>query len=132
MNLFAIAVGGFSGTCLRYVLALLFGEGVAFAWGTFVANAFGCFLLGWFLTFIGANFPPRVRVGIAVGFLGSLTTFSTFSIEAVLLIDEGHAMTAMIYIASSLLSGLLLVALGIRSARLLSKTIKRKEKTENS
>lgn len=61
----------------------------AFPWGTLAANALGCLLLGVATGLSAEVLPAHLRVPIATGFLGSFTTFSTFSVESVKLAQQG-------------------------------------------
>jgi CrcB protein len=111
----AVAVGGALGTVGRYELALA--EPVTsgqFPWATFVANVIGSVVLGAALVaFVderGAMLVLRPLVG--VGFCGGLTTFSTWMVESVLLVRDGHAGMAVTYLVVSLAVGLAAVAVG--------------------
>ncbi len=92
-TLIFIAVGGAFGACCRYLLSelciLLFGKG--FPYGTLAVNVIGSFAMGLLIaaleTELLSSFPWRQVVGI--GFLGALTTFSTFSMDNVLLMQQG-------------------------------------------
>ena len=68
-----------------------------------------------------------MRLAIGTGFTGAFTTFSTFSVETVHLMETGHVNLAFLYVILSVLGGLLLVALGFILASLTGKTVREKE-----
>ena len=82
--------------------------------GTFVANLLGCFLIGYVLglTMEKINLPTEVKLFITVGFLGGLTTFSTFNNETFCLLKEGKFLLGTSYMALSCLLGLAFTLLG--------------------
>ena len=95
--------------------------GTGFAWGTLIANVLGCFLLG-FLMYTGLNtdkIPEALRTALAVGFLGALTTFSTFSYETISYIEDGAWMLATLNIGANLAIGLGATVAGLFLARTL-------------
>ena len=116
-----IAFGGALGALARYWLS----EFVATRWptifplGTFIINITGSFVIGFFLTFAAVRYElnPHWRLFIAVGFLGAYTTFSTFEYETLKLIEEGHLPTALFYVLSSVIVGLIAVWAGAAAGR---------------
>jgi CrcB protein len=119
----AVAVCGGLGCLSRYFLsgwvyALL---GRDFPYGTFVVNIAGAFIIGFLMEFglRSTLLPPVLRVGLTVGFLGGLTTFSTFSYETFRLLEEGNFVTASANVLSSVLVCLLFTWVGITAARYL-------------
>jgi len=115
-----LIVFGALGTLARYGLQGLVQErtGSSFPAGTLVVNILGCFLLGgvaeYALTHL--SIPPEWRVGITVGFLGAFTTFSTFTFEAVRLIQDGEWARAGTYLMASVVGGILAIIAGMRLA----------------
>ena len=82
-------------------------------WGTFAVNCAGSFVLGCVASAVYAGSSPAwLLTLVGTGFCGALTTFSTFSFEAVRLTQEGALGTAVGYVASSLAAGLLACAGG--------------------
>jgi CrcB protein len=118
--LVAVAVGGALGAAARYgVSQLLPPTAGRFPWATFWTNVSGAFALGFVLVVLIERYPPStyVRPFVATGFLGGYTTFSTFAVDADLLVKDGHALTAAAYVAASVVVGLAAVTAGIRLAR---------------
>lgn len=117
----AVAVCGAAGCLTRYFLSgWVYGVlGRDFPYGTFVVNILGAFIIGFLMEFgiRSTLVPPTLRVGLTVGFLGGLTTFSTFSYETFRLIEEGELMVAFSNVTLSVLVCLLFTWTGIFAAR---------------
>ena len=117
-----VALGGALGAVSRYgidrVMVAFVGPTVL---GTFAVNITGSFLLGLFLTLSDERFgwSPELRVLVAVGFLGSYTTFSTLTVAGVQLFDTGEITRALVNVLGSILVGLLAAFLGIVVGRAL-------------
>ena len=92
-----------------------------FPWATFIVNVTGAFILGVVTTLMLERWPPTryVRPLIGIGFCGGLTTFSTWMVETVQLIDTHHTTTAIIDVAATLFGGLLALLVGVTAARTL-------------
>jgi CrcB protein len=84
-------------------------------WSTVAINVAGSFLLG--LLVAEHWFGRDLREGLGVGFLGGFTTFSTFSVQAVLEVEAGESGRALAYVMASVLGGLLAAAVGYRLGR---------------
>ena len=115
---FAVGVGGGLGSLARYYLAgLLQPAGATFNWGIFLVNITGGFLMGLIVeaSALKLNLSPELRSFLTVGILGGYTTFSTFSLDSVLLLQKGqYAQAAFYVIGSVVLSiGALFAGLGI-------------------
>jgi CrcB protein len=121
MQIVAVALGGAVGALLRYALRELLPsvtEGrVPLA--TIAANVTGSFLLGFLaITLLQrASVPAELRIGITVGLLGAFTTFSTFSLETVDLIEGGDWPFALLNVTLSVGAALLAVWAGQTLAR---------------
>jgi len=90
-----------------------------FPMGTFVINVSGSFFLG---LLAGGTFslPPQFLSALTVGFLGSYTTFSTFSLEMIRLIEQNQVPTAFLYATGSIAAGLIGAWAGAVLARFMS------------
>ena len=109
-NLLAVALGGAAGSVLRYLVQL--GLRGAFPWGTLAVNLLGSLLIGACAGWSERHGAAWVRPWLMTGFLGGFTTFSAFSLENGLLLREGRAATAFLYIGVSVGAGLALALLG--------------------
>ncbi|MGH6672010.1 MAG: fluoride efflux transporter CrcB [Xanthobacteraceae bacterium] len=118
---FAIAVGGVLGCWARYGMTGLVQSiwGRDFPYATLSINVLGSFLMGFLFieTLERLSSSPELRTGILTGFLGGFTTFSTFSMESILLIEQGESAKAALYVLSSVLVGLLAAFGGAYIAR---------------
>ncbi len=122
MNIWlAIALGGAGGAMARFWLmtqsSVWFGKG--FPYGTFVINVSGSFIVG-FLSLVvlqKAHIPDVLKLALVVGFLGSFTTFSTFSLDVLNTFLAGQSLKALLYIVSSVFSSLCAVYLGYLCAK---------------
>jgi CrcB protein len=117
----AIAVGGALGSVLRYLLSSSTQQwvGRAFPLGTLLVNFIGCFAIGLLCVWLIERAPVSEawRAFWMVGVLGGFTTFSTFSLDAFELVQDGNAMRAVVYIAASLVLCLGGTVLGVVLAR---------------
>lgn len=97
-NLIAIALGGAFGAVGRYVSSQwVYGlMGRSFPYGTLLVNVAGSFVMGFLAVFLIERMVtgPELRAFLMIGFLGSFTTFSTFSLETVNLISSGDVLKA--------------------------------------
>ena len=85
-----------------------------FPFGTFTVNIIGSFLLGILMSItVHETIPETWRIPLSVGFLGSFTTFSTFSVETISLLQQGHGRLALLNIGAQLGIGLLAAAGGL-------------------
>ncbi len=121
----AISLGATFGASLRWWLGYRLNPVFpTLPLGTLAANLLGGFLIGVAIGFFNQHpgLPPEARLMIITGFLGGLTTFSTFSAEVVSLIGRGEFLWALGAIGLHLFGALLLTGLGILSVRLVSST----------
>jgi CrcB protein len=113
-----IAIGGGVGSVCRYLLSgwgqRLAGE--SFPLGTLVVNATGCLLIGLFAAAFGGALIVReeIRLAILVGVLGGFTTFSTFSLETLALINDGQFGRALANVLLSVTVCMVAVWIGYR------------------
>ncbi|GAB7027745.1 fluoride efflux transporter CrcB [Geotalea toluenoxydans] len=93
--------------------------GRSFPYGTFAVNIIGAFLIGLIMEFSlrSTLVSPQLRVGLTIGFLGGLTTFSTFSYETFRLLEDGELLIASVNVLTSVLVCLVFTWLGIAAAR---------------
>ena len=116
MTALLVFVAGGTGVLTRYGISTLF-HGPALNWATVGINVAGSFLLGMLLVLSGDWLTDQTRTALGVGFLGGFTTFSTFSVQAVLEVEAGESARALAYVMASVLGGLLAAALGYRLGR---------------
>ncbi len=118
MDFLLVAVGGALGSTSRYLIgrALAANQRVRIPFGTMAVNISGALLLGWLSVWHPAG---SLYVLLGDGFLGAFTTFSTFMYEGFILLTDHKRLNAAIYIAGSLLLGLLGFMAGAALARLL-------------
>ena len=116
-EVFAIAIGGALGALARYGLGgvITAMAGTAFPWATLVINVVGSFAIGVLVVvFIEQQQGSlALRSGLMVGLLGAFTTFSTFSLQTLGLIQDGRLISALLYILGSVTLGLCAVVVGI-------------------
>jgi CrcB protein len=111
-----IALGGATGACLRYFLSQLmlqwFGKG--FPFGTLLVNVVGSFFLGFLYSLLehGQLEAALWRTTIGIGFLGALTTFSTFSVDTLMLFQQGLWFKAALNVTLNILCCLFAAWLG--------------------
>lgn len=113
----AVALGGMAGTLLRFAT----GNWVNANWpqhfygATLAVNIVGCLLIGYLygLFLLRPEIPLELRAGLMVGFLGGLTTFSSFSLDTLRLLESGQAPMAISYAVLSVLGGLLATWAGL-------------------
>mgnify|MGYP001612977123 CR=1 FL=1 len=115
-EILAVALGGGAGSVLRYLTKFVFSSvhgGIP--WSTLLVNTVGCFLIGLTLGSIESermSMSVGWRLFLVPGFLGGLTTFSTFSWESIELWRSGQFFSAVAYAAASIILGFIFAALG--------------------
>lgn len=118
----AIGAGAALGAILRWFLSLNFNTALpSIQPGTLIANLLGGYLIGIAIAYFAHHptLPPEWRLFAITGFLGGLTTFSTFSAEVVALLQEGKITLACAVIAAHVVGSLLLTLLGIFTVSML-------------
>ena len=119
----AVAVGGVLGSEARYLLGLAFAQTPgSWPWTTFWINVTGCLLIGALYTVLpGLTTPhPLLRPLLGIGVLGGYTTFSTYSVETVGLIDAGRPGLALAYALVTPVAAVLACALAVGVTRRLA------------
>lgn len=123
LQLLAIAGGGAFGALARFyvstgVYRLL---GRDFPWGTLSVNLLGSFAMGLLFVLLleRSLVGPELRAAILIGFLGSFTTFSTFSLETLTLVEQGEMLPALLNVGVSVVLCIAACWAGIVAARFL-------------
>jgi CrcB protein len=121
VQLVSIAIGGAIGAVARFLLArsIYTWLGTGFPWGTLAVNVLGSLAIGYLFVRLDSlgEFEPAMRAVLQVGLLGAFTTFSTFSIETMALLEVQAYAKAIINVVLSVGLCLLACALGIWIAR---------------
>lgn len=117
MQILFVAAGGAAGALCRYGVSLLSARllGTRFAYGTLIVNLAGCLVVGFIFALSTQRGIPGVsgRLWIMTGFLGAMTTFSTFALESVQFVRSGAVDAALLNIALNNVAGVVLVFVGI-------------------
>ena len=119
-NILAVGAGSFVGGVARYLVSLAMKDiGKGFPWATLSVNLLGCLLIGLLWGILSRNASESTSWGLfmTVGLCGGFTTFSTFSKEALTMLQAGQICGFATYIIVSVLAGIALVALGYYVAR---------------
>ena len=122
LNVLSICIGASLGALTRWQLGLwLSTSGSLLPWGTLVANLVGGYLIGLCVAIfqILPHLDPVWRLALVTGFLGALTTFSSFSAEVIALLQQQRYLLASGTVALHLLGSLLMTVLGLQTVPLL-------------
>lgn len=115
MNVLIVMIGGFFGSIFRFQLGEWVPSSSGFPIGTLTVNLLGCLFLGWFTAFLmKKTIHTRLILFIGTGFTSSFTTFSTFSVETVQLMQNGLFLIAVSYIVISVIAGIALAFFGYK------------------
>jgi len=121
LQVIAIAAGGALGALLRFwvssgILALV---GRGFPYGTLSVNALGCLAMGFLYVLLleRMSVGPEVRAALLIGLLGAFTTFSTFSIETLTLIEQADYLKAVLNVVLSVMICVPAAWLGLLAGR---------------
>lgn len=121
MTVFWVGIGGFLGANARYWIgrAIVERYGAAFPWGTLVVNLTGAFLIGVIaqVLLLRQDDSPAWRLLLVVGVLGGYTTFSSYTLEIVALLQSDRLWRALAYLTVSNLAGIALCLLGVTLGR---------------
>ena len=121
MKFISIGLFGLLGVFARYALGILTSRSLplAFPFGTFFINLLGAFLIGvvWVLGMEKGIIPHNTLIGIIVGFLGGFTTFSSYCLEFVRLMEESKFLSGILYVSLSPALGCLAAYFGMYFAR---------------
>lgn len=117
----SICVGASIGALARWRLGLWLSTGAVLPWGTLAANLIGGYLIGLCVGLFQAmpQLDPVWRLALITGFLGALTTFSSFSVEVVTLLQQHRYLMALSWGALHFFGSLLLTVAGLQTTALL-------------
>jgi CrcB protein len=123
LKILLVLAGGSLGALSRYAVALLAVKlfGAKFPWGTLIVNLSGCFLIGLSFALAERGFNimnPSARLFFVTGYLGALTTFSTYALETANSLRAGTYLVMLANILSNNVAGVALVFLGMWVGRL--------------
>ena len=120
-RLLIVCGAGAAGCGARYLISMWAAKriGTAFPYGTLIVNVVGSFLMGLLLELSTrlASFPPNLRLALTTGFLGGLTTYSSFNYETTALVTGDHALRGLLNIGATLIGCLLAGYVGLVLAR---------------
>src|ERR671922_1515796 len=117
-----ICIGGAAGTGARYLIALWAAQrfGSAFPYGTLIVNLAGCFTIAAVMhAALTLSWSPTIRSAVTIGFIGGLTTYSSFNYETTRLLEEGAVGSAMMNAGSTIVGAFIAGWLGMLFARFL-------------
>ncbi|MGP1628791.1 MAG: fluoride efflux transporter CrcB [Giesbergeria sp.] len=120
LNVFSICAGASLGALARWRLGLWLSPGGLLPWGTLAANLIGGYLIGLAVGVFQVlpQLDPAWRLALITGFLGALTTFSSFSVEIVEMLQQQRVVLAFGTVAMHLCGSLLLSWLGLQTVAL--------------
>ncbi len=124
----SIGAGGFGGAVCRYYLSIIITSRYdQFPLETLAVNLLGSFALGFFITLTISHWDinPNLRLAIATGFWGSFTTYSTFAVGTVGLLNAGHYIIAVTYVLSSFIGSFVFTFTGIYWAECIERKTER-------
>jgi len=120
----SIAAGGALGALSRHGFSVLSVKalGYGFPWATLIVNVAGSFMMGVLIALFALYYTPspELRAFLTVGFLGGLTTFSAFSLDAITLLERGAYMQFIIYSSASVFLSLAALFAGLSIIRYIS------------
>jgi CrcB protein len=123
MHWFAVAIGGALGAMARYAVSIWIFNATShkFPYATLTVNVLGSFVMGILFVIIveRAALPAEMRGLLMIGFLGAFTTFSTFSLDALGLWQNGHLFVALVYVLATVVLCIVAISCAIWLARLM-------------
>lgn len=117
LNIVAICIGACLGALSRWGLGIWLSAGSSMPWGTLAANLIGGYLIGVFIALFQAmpQLDPAWKLAIITGFLGALTTFSSYSAEVIGLLQQQRLVAALGWASVHLVGSLLMTYMGMLS-----------------
>ncbi|GGH66025.1 putative fluoride ion transporter CrcB [Comamonas phosphati] len=117
LNILAICIGACVGALARWGLGLWLSAGASLPWGTLAANLVGGYLIGLFVAMFQTmpQLDPAWRLALITGFLGALTTFSSFSAEVIGLLQQQRLAAALGWSSLHLFGSLAMTFVGLQS-----------------
>jgi len=120
VNFLVVGIGGFLGSCTRYVISLLVSQWPHFPFGTLLSNVIAALVIGFI---IGVErqttlLPEQAKLFLTVGLLGGLSTFSAFSMETVTMLERGRYVHAAGNVLINVTVCIALVFAGLALAKL--------------
>lgn len=108
INVLLVGIGGFFGSSARYLVSLIpIKETTIFPVHTLFVNIIGAFLIGILAAVLRDDvINHRFNLLLRIGFCGGFTTFSTFTLETLSLVERGYVFTACIYVLASVILGI--------------------------
>ena len=123
LKIIVVAIGGGIGATTRYLVSNWASTrlGTDFPYGTLIVNIIGCFIIGAFMTIATERLivSPYWRLLVVVGFVGGLTTFSSFSYETLHLLQEADVVPAFYNVGLNIIIGFFATWLGMCAARII-------------
>ncbi|MBI5856694.1 MAG: fluoride efflux transporter CrcB [Sphingobacteriales bacterium] len=120
-NILLVGLGGGIGSMARYLTSRWIYNLYPhhFPWGTFAINVIGCFLIGllWGISFRSFDSNEHWKMFLMVGLCGGFTTFSAFTLEGIGLLKEQRMALFFLYVAGSVVAGLLATYIGMKTVR---------------
>ncbi len=111
-NILLVAIGGAIGSVCRYLLSSI--NVASWPWGTFAVNILGSLFIGLLVGLVSKGIvSPEIKLLLVTGFCGGFTTFSTFANESFSMMKAGDALQMALYLAASVVIGILAVWLGM-------------------
>lgn len=112
INIIAVFLGGGTGALLRWLAC----SKIPAHWGTLTVNIAGAFLIGILYQYIylHSGFKQELKLLLMTGVLGGFTTFSTYLLDFVTLINKGHLYEAGFYLTTSVITGVIFLIIGIK------------------
>ncbi|MBK7009502.1 MAG: CrcB family protein [Saprospiraceae bacterium] len=117
MGFVYVFMGGGIGAVCRYALGLWLGRSEAnvIPWHTLLSNVLACLIAGMLIAWLPkSGYYSEGRLWLLTGFCGGFSTFSTFGVETIFMLQRGHSLAALSYMALSLASCLMAVVAGIK------------------